>query len=90
MCRVLKILVAACFMPVILIVGASAYASWSQEWSPGELYEKAGPFTEMVLLGNVALRTGKKIEWDSANMRVKNCSEADQYIHPQFRKGWSV
>jgi predicted dehydrogenase len=53
-------------------------------------FDVSGPFTEMVLLGNVALRTGKKIEWDSQNMRAKNCPEADQYIHAQFRKGWTV
>jgi hypothetical protein len=44
----------------------------------------------MVLLGNVALRVGKKIQWDSQAMRARNCPEADQYIHPEFRKGWEV
>ncbi|MDB6111342.1 MAG: iolG 1 [Pedosphaera sp.] len=53
-------------------------------------FDVSGPFTEMVLLGNLALRIGKKIEWDSAKMRVKNCPEADQFIHAKYRKGWSV
>lgn len=53
-------------------------------------FDVSGPFTEMVLLGNVALRAGKKIEWDSQNLRAKNCPEADAYIHAQFRKGWAV
>jgi len=43
-----------------------------------------------VLLGNVALRTGKKIYWDSQNMKAANAPEADQYIKPAFREGWSL
>jgi predicted dehydrogenase len=50
----------------------------------------ASVLTESLLLGNVALRTGKKIEWDAANMRATNCPEADAFIKPQFRKGWEV
>lgn len=50
----------------------------------------AAALTESLLLGNVALRTGKKIVWDSAKMRAVNCPEADAFIHPKFRKGWRV
>ncbi len=50
----------------------------------------AAILTEALLLGNVALRTGKRIEWDSAKMRAKNCPEADAFIHPEFRKGWRL
>jgi hypothetical protein len=46
--------------------------------------------TEMILLGNIAVRVGKRIEWDSKNMRATNAPEADQYIKPEFRKGWSL
>ncbi|MDB6121536.1 MAG: iolG 1 [Pedosphaera sp.] len=53
-------------------------------------FDVSGPFTETVLLGNLALRIGKKLEWDSAKMRVKNCKEADQYIRTKYRKGWSI
>ncbi len=44
--------------------------------------------TEALLLGNVALRTGKRIEWDAARMRAANCPEAAPFIHPAFRNGW--
>jgi hypothetical protein len=44
----------------------------------------------MILLGNVATRVGKKIEWDGENMRCTNAPEADQYIKPEFRKGWEL
>jgi len=50
----------------------------------------AGPFTEAVLLGNVALRVGRRIEWDGAAMRVTNCPEANQYISKPYREGWKV
>jgi predicted dehydrogenase len=53
-------------------------------------FDYAGPFTEMVLLGNLAVRTGKKIEWDGPKMRAKNVKEAAQYVKSQYRKGWEV
>ena len=53
-------------------------------------FSHAGPFTEFVLLGNVAMRVGKKFEWDAANLKAKNCPEADQYIKREYRKGWSL
>lgn len=49
----------------------------------------AAVLTESLLLGNVALRTGKRIEWDSASMRARNCPEADAYLRPVPRKGWT-
>ena len=49
-----------------------------------------GPLTEVVLLGNVAIRAGKKIEWDPVNLRAKNAPEADQYIKREYRKGWHL
>lgn len=50
----------------------------------------AARLTESLLLGNLALRTGKKIEWDAAKMQAKECPEADPFIHPMFRSGWSL
>jgi predicted dehydrogenase len=58
--------------------------------APCSNFDISGPFTETVLLGNLALRVGKTIEWDSQKMRVKNLPEADQYIHGHYRKGWKV
>jgi predicted dehydrogenase len=53
-------------------------------------FDYAGRLTEFVLLGNVALRVGKKIEWDAKKLRAKNCPEADQYIRREYRKGWEL
>jgi hypothetical protein len=44
--------------------------------------------TEAVLLGNVALRAGKRIEWDAKRLQVTNAPEANQYVRTEYRKGW--
>lgn len=53
-------------------------------------FDYAGPLTEVVLLGNLALRAGKRLEWDGENMRVTNVPEANEYLHRQYRQGWSL
>jgi hypothetical protein len=45
---------------------------------------------EIGLLGNVAVRVGKPIEWDAKNMRVKGVPAADRFIHAEYRKGWEL
>jgi predicted dehydrogenase len=70
------------------------HAEWIHACKTGEPtgsnFEYAAALTEMVLLGNVAFRVGQKLEWDPATMRARNCSEADQYIRSEYRKGWSL
>lgn len=53
-------------------------------------FDYAGFLTEIILLGNVAMRVGKKIEWDGPNMKATNCPEADQYVKGEYRKGWEL
>ena len=53
-------------------------------------FDYAGPFTEMVLLGNVALRAGQPIEWDSENMKITNLPEAQRFIERAYRPGWTL
>ncbi len=53
-------------------------------------FSYSGPLTETVLLGNVALRTGKAIEWDAKNLKAIGCPEADQFLRREYRNGWSV
>ena len=50
----------------------------------------AGPFTEWVSLGVLALRFEGKLEWDSEKMRITNNAEANKLIKPTFRKGWTL
>jgi predicted dehydrogenase len=53
-------------------------------------FDYAAMLTETILLGNVAIRTGKKLEWDGPNMKVTNCPDAAQYIKRTYRKGWEL
>jgi predicted dehydrogenase len=48
----------------------------------------SGWLTEANHLGNVAYRTGKKLEWDPEHLRVKNTPEADRFIRREYRPGW--
>ncbi len=50
----------------------------------------AGRLTETVLLGIVALRTGRRLEWNSRKLKAAGCPEADQYIKREYRKGWTL
>ena len=51
-------------------------------------FDYSGPLSETVLLGNVAFRSGQKLEWDHRSMRATNCAEADQFIQHHYRGDW--
>lgn len=53
-------------------------------------FDYAGALSETGMLGNVAYRVGKKIEWDPKTLRAKNCPEAEQYIQHHYRPGWKI
>jgi len=53
-------------------------------------FDYSGAVTETVLLGNIAYRVGKKLEWDGAGMKFPNCPEAEQYLKRDYRKGWTL
>jgi len=50
----------------------------------------SGPLTEVLLLGNVALRSGKRIGWDPANMKTLGAPDAQQYVDFAYRQGWTL
>ena len=53
-------------------------------------FNYSGPLAETVLLGAVAYRTGKTIEWDHKHIKAKGVPEADLILHPHFRSGFKV
>jgi hypothetical protein len=66
-------------------------------------FEYAGPFTEAVIMGNLALRSyamhgpngqgypgRKKLLWDAKNMKITNFDEANQFVKREYRPGWSL
>ena len=63
----------------------------------GSDFEWAGPLTETVLLGNIALRNevkeklgGEVMLWDPEKFSFTNMPEADKFLHYEYRKGWSL
>ena len=50
----------------------------------------AGPLTETVLLGNLAIWAGQKVEWDAAAMRAKNVKGLESLIKPTYRPGYTL
>ncbi len=57
--------------------------------SPGS-FRYAGPVTEAINLAAVALRAGKKVEYDSEKMKITNDEAANRYLTREFRKGWEL
>lgn len=78
--------------------GYGAYTSSS--------FDKSGPLTETVLMGNLAVRSynyfetntkgkrlfdgRKKLLWDGENMRITNFEPANQFVKRSYRKNWSL
>lgn len=53
-------------------------------------FDIAAKHTEIILLGCLALRIGKKLEWDGPNMRATNAPEAGPLIKREYRQGWKL
>jgi hypothetical protein len=61
----------------------------NKKQSPGSfLY--AGPVTETILLGAVALRAGKKVIYDTSSMTITNVPDANKYLVREYRPGWEM
>jgi hypothetical protein len=69
------------------------YRDWIRACKGGDPacsnFDVAAPFVEWMLLGVIALRVEGKLEYDAAKMRFTNNNEANQYLKPTFRKGWT-
>lgn len=68
-------------------------------------FDFAGPLTESILMGNLAIRSynlreksgngfdypgRKKLLWDGVNMKITNFDEANQFVKREYREGWSL
>ncbi len=65
-------------------------------------FEYAGPLTESILMGNLALRAyniknskgdfigRKKLLWDAKNMKITNFDEANEFVKRKYRDGWKL
>jgi predicted dehydrogenase len=53
-------------------------------------FEYGARLNETMLLGIVALKADKAIEWDAAAGQITNAPEANQYLTRDYRKGWEL
>ncbi len=53
-------------------------------------FAASGPFSETVLLGNLAVRLGKRMQWDGRNLVATNAPEAASIVRRKYRKGWEL
>jgi hypothetical protein len=70
------------------------HAEWIRACKTGEPttcnFDYSGALTEAVLLGNVAYRSRARIEWDSKNLKAKNCPQAEEFIQHKYRSEWKL
>ena len=78
------------------VEGDDHYMQWTraclgEDETSAPIAEYAGPLTETVLLGNIAIRyRDQTLEWDAERMRFSNLSEANQHVRRDYREGWEV
>ena len=89
------------FNHIEALKAAGHHAEWIRACKGGEKggsnFDWAGPMTETILLGNVAIRpqlreklTKVKLLWDAENLAFLNCEEANQFLRRDYRSGWEV
>jgi len=70
------------------------YKEWIEACKGGKPafsnFDIAAYLTEIILLGCVAIRAGKRVEWDGPKMKSKNAPEVAQFVKRKYRKGWEV
>ena len=70
------------------------YQDWIEACKGGRAaganFNYAGPLTQTVLLGNVALRVGRTIEWDAKKRQVTNVPEANQLLRTEYREEFAL
>jgi predicted dehydrogenase len=80
--------------PQFLTRSPGHHRDWIRAAKGGERscsdFSIAGPLTEWIVLGSLALHFEGKLEWDAARMRITNNPEANKLVKPIFRKGWDL
>jgi Oxidoreductase family, NAD-binding Rossmann fold/Oxidoreductase family, C-terminal alpha/beta domain len=94
--------------------GDGHYQQWLQAIRDGygkhkplsSSFDYAGPFTEAVIMGNLAIKSAfyreakkdggynfpgrKKLLWDGPNMRITNFEAGNQFVTRNYREGWKM
>ncbi len=53
-------------------------------------FDYSGALTESVLLGTIAYKSGRRIEWDAANLKITNAPDVQHLVHKEYRRGWTL
>lgn len=81
-------------VPRMLPRRAGTWREWFDACRGGEPagthFPTAGLLAEFVLLGNIALRTGRPLQWNGPAGRFTNDDAANQLLHSEYREGWSL
>ena len=81
-------------VPKTLPRRSGTWGEWFEAVQGGEPagchFEWAAYLTEFVLLGNIAIRVGKPLEWDAEKAQFTNAPEANQYVKEKYREGWTL
>jgi predicted dehydrogenase len=81
--------------PRVLERSPGHYKEWIDACKGGKpagssFADHAAHLAEVVLLGNIAIRTNQKLLWDGDNLRFTNSEEANELINPPYRDGWNL
>jgi len=75
-------------------VDGSHYRNWIEACKGGtpacSNFDYSGPFTEMILVGNIALRTGSRIEYNFSTGTIKDNDAASAMLTKEYQNGWSL
>ena len=80
--------------PWLRRIDGNIHTDWLQACKGGlpacSNFEYSGPFTEMVNFGNLAVKFGKKLEWDNIAGVVKDVPNPEEIVSKEYRKGWEL
>ena len=80
--------------PKLERVEGGHYRNWMNACKGGPAacssFDYSGPFTEMVLLGCVAIRVNARLDWDAGAMKITNNAEANAFVSKTYRQGWEL
>ncbi len=76
-------------------IGSQHHKDWldaiKNNGKAGSDFDYGGPLTQIAHLGIIATKLlGQKLSWDGPNMRFTNNDQANQYINPPYREGWTL
>ncbi len=81
--------------PQVLPRSPGHYEEWIRACKGGpaagsNFVDHAAHLAAVVLMGNIAIRTQQKLDWDAEQLQFKNSDRANELLHPPYREGWKL